>query len=60
MTMDVLPTLCAIAEVNAPEGIDGKSLASVWLHGSPGDPNRTMVWVRREGSLASSTTAGLA
>lgn len=50
MTMDFLPTLCEIAgaEVTAP--IDGRSLADIWLHGGQGDPERIMVWVRREGN----------
>ncbi len=50
MTMDFLPTLCEIAgaEVTAP--IDGHSLADIWLRGGQGDPERIMVWVRREGN----------
>ena len=50
MTMDFLPTLCDIAEVDPPDGINGENLASVWLENKPGDPDRTMIWVRREGN----------
>jgi len=28
----------------------GKSLAPIWLKGAKGDPNRTLIWVRREGN----------
>ncbi len=50
MTMDLLPTLCEVAgaEVEAP--IDGQSLAPIWLRGEQGDPDRTLIWVRREGN----------
>ena len=50
MTMDFLPTLCDIAGVNVNHEIDGQSLAPVWLKGASGDPDRTMIWVRREGN----------
>ncbi len=50
MTMDLLPTLCEIAGAEVTTPIDGKSLADVWLRGENGDPERTMVWVRREGN----------
>lgn len=50
MTMDFLPTLCEIAGVSVDHPIDGQSLAPVWLHGSAGDPERVMIWVRREGN----------
>ena len=49
MTMDLLPTLCEIAGVPVEHEIDGQSLAPVWLKGEAGDPDRTMIWVRREG-----------
>ncbi|CAN0581672.1 unnamed protein product, partial [Laminaria digitata] len=50
MTMDFLPTLCEIAGVNVATPIDGRSLTDVWLRGGNGDPERTFVWVRREGN----------
>ena len=49
MTMDLMPTLCEIAEIEIGHEIDGQSLAPVWLEGAEGDRNRTMIWVRREG-----------
>ena len=52
MTMDFLPTLCEIAGAEVTVPIDGMSLADVWLNGAAGDPNRTMIWVRREGNIA--------
>ena len=48
--MDFLPTLCEIAGVKVSHEIDGQSLAPVWLKGAQGDPERTMIWVRREGN----------
>jgi arylsulfatase A-like enzyme len=48
--MDLLPTLCEIAGAQITEPIDGQSLADVWLRGGSGDPQRTCVWVRREGN----------
>ena len=50
MTMDFLPTLCEIAGVEVEEPVDGQSLAPIWLRGGTGDPERPMVWVRREGN----------
>jgi arylsulfatase A-like enzyme len=50
MTMDLLPTFCEIAGVKVEHEIDGKSLAPIWLKGAKGDPNRTLIWVRREGN----------
>ncbi len=50
MTMDLLPTLCHIAGVPVNAPIDGQDLSSVWLDQGSGDPNRTMIWVRREGN----------
>lgn len=49
MTMDLLPTLCEIAGAEVTTPIDGQSLADTWLRGGNGDPERTLVWVRREG-----------
>ncbi|MFN3191291.1 MAG: sulfatase [Aureliella sp.] len=49
MTMDFFPTVCDIAGIQVPGGLDGVSLKDVWLGDSLGDPNRTMFWVRREG-----------
>lgn len=49
LTMDVLPTLCDIAGVSAPAGIDGVSFLPV-LRGLPDDkPDREYYFVRREG-----------
>lgn len=49
MTMDLMPTLCEIADVEIEYPIDGQSLAPIWLRGEAGDMDRTMIWVRREG-----------
>lgn len=49
ITMDFYPTLCEIAGVNIDHAIDGQSLAPIWLKGEAGDPDRTLIWVRREG-----------
>ena len=50
MTMDFLPTLCEIAGAKVSSTIEGRSLADVWLQDSDGDPDRTLIWVRREGN----------
>ena len=50
MTMDFLPTLCEIAGAEVTGPIDGRSLADIWLQGGKSDPERIMVWVRREGN----------
>lgn len=50
MTMDFLPTLCEIAGVPIDHPIDGRSLAQIWLNDGKGDPERPMIWVRREGN----------
>jgi len=50
MTMDLLPTFCEISGVKVEHEIDGASLAPIWLKGAKGDPNRTLIWVRREGN----------
>ena len=50
MTMDFLPTLCEIAGVELTSPVDGVSLTGVWLRNEPADPNRTLIWVRREGN----------
>lgn len=49
MTMDLFPTLGSIAGVSFDHQIDGQDLSSVWLENGSGDPDRTMIWVRREG-----------
>ncbi|MBK1877243.1 sulfatase family protein [Pelagicoccus mobilis] len=49
MTMDLFPTLCEIAGVEVSHPIDGQSLLPIWLEGEAADPERVMVWVRREG-----------
>ena len=50
ITMDLLPTFCEIAQTNVNHEIDGQSLANVFLKGSKGDPDRTLIFVRREGN----------
>ncbi len=50
MTMDLLPTLCEIAGVEVTDPVDGQSLTDVWLREGSGDPDRTLIWVRREGN----------
>jgi arylsulfatase A-like enzyme len=50
MTMDFLPTLCEIAEAKVDAPIDGQSLTDIWLRDDAGDPERSMIWVRREGN----------
>jgi len=50
ITMDLLPTFCEIAGAKINHDIDGQSLADVFLKGGKGDPNRTMIFVRREGN----------
>lgn len=49
LTMDLYPTLCDIAGIEVPHKIDGQSLAANWLNGVKPDPQRVMIWVRREG-----------
>ena len=49
MTMDFLPTLCELAGVPVEQEIDGVSLVPEWLEGKDKNPDRTMIWVRREG-----------
>ena len=51
MTMDLMPTLCELVGAKITMPIDGKSLTDIWLHGGSGDPQRTFVWVRREGNM---------
>jgi arylsulfatase A-like enzyme len=50
MTMDFLPTLCRIADAKITDPVDGHDLSSIWLNGGSADPERTMIWVRREGN----------
>ncbi len=50
ITMDYLPTFCEIAGIEVKHEIEGKSLAPIWLEGAKGDPNRTLIWIRREGN----------
>ena len=49
MSMDLLPSLAQIAGIPIPAEIDGQDLSPIWLEGGSGDPDRTMIWVRREG-----------
>lgn len=48
MTMDWLPTLAEAAGIEAPDGLDGKSILPDIL-GTGKVTDRTLVWVRREG-----------
>ena len=50
ITMDLLPTFCEIAGVKVEHEIDGLSLAPVMLKESKGNPDRTLIFVRREGN----------
>lgn len=50
ITMDFYPTLCELAGVEIEHDIDGQSLVPIWLKGEASDPNRVMIWVRREGN----------
>ena len=50
ITMDLLPTFCEIAGVKVEHEIDGQSLAQIMLKGAAGDPDRTLIFVRREGN----------
>lgn len=50
ITMDFYPTLCEIAGVEITHEIDGQSLVPTWLSGEAGDPERVLIWVRREGN----------
>ena len=50
ITMDLVPTLCEIANVKIEHEIDGQSLAPIWLENAKGQSDRTLIWVRREGN----------
>lgn len=47
--MDLFPTFCQVAGVDAPEGIDGISILNTILGKAQAFPERTLFWVRREG-----------
>lgn len=49
MTMDFYPTLCAMAQVPFDQNIDGESLVPLLKGEGDIDPERTMIWMRREG-----------
>ena len=51
ITMDLFPTYAEIAGIKVKNEIEGKSLAPIWLNRKKGDPNRTLIWVRREGNF---------
>lgn len=52
VTMDLLPTLCAIAGANTPSDIDGQSLET-WIKNPAAEPTaREIYYVRREGGQA--------
>ena len=48
--MDLLPTFCKIAGVKVGHEIDGHDLSDVLLNNHQGKPERTLIWVRREGN----------
>ena len=50
MTMDWLPTLADAAGVEAPPGLDGLSVLPDILGTGEVDPERILIWVRREGN----------
>lgn len=49
MIMDLYPTLCALADLPYDRNIDGINLLPTLLGKGTVDPERTMIWVRREG-----------
>ncbi len=49
MLMDLYPTCCALAGVPYDRNIDGLNLLPALLGEAGTDPERTMIWVRREG-----------
>ena len=51
MTMDWLPTLAEAAGIEPPAGLDGTSILPDILGTGKVAPDRTLVWVRREGGM---------
>lgn len=51
MLMDLYPTCCALAGLPYDLNIDGVNLLPALLSEGNTDPDRTMIWVRREGGL---------
>ena len=49
MTMDFYPTFCTLAGLPFDRNIDGANLVPALLGEGSIDPERTMIWVRREG-----------
>lgn len=50
LSMDLVPSICELAGVEAPEELDGISLVPTMLGRDRGeDDDRTLFWVRREG-----------
>ena len=49
LSMDIFPTVAAVAEVPAPDGIDGRSFLPQLLGEPFSPPERDLFWVRREG-----------
>ena len=49
MTMDFYPTLCGLAGLPYDRNIDGMNLLPTLLGQGSVEPERTMIWVRREG-----------
>lgn len=50
MTMDLFPSFAHIAGIEVRHQIDGENLSPIWLEGKKGNPERTLIWVRREGN----------
>ena len=50
ITMDLLPTFCEIGGTKVSHEIDGQSLADIFLKGGKGSPDRTLIFVRKEGN----------
>jgi arylsulfatase A-like enzyme len=49
MTMDFYPTLCEAAGIELKQPVDGRSFLPLLLGKDFAPPERTMIWVRREG-----------
>ena len=52
LSMDIFATVCAVAEVPAPEGVDGVSFMPALLGQAEQEPQRVAYFVRREGGMA--------
>ncbi len=50
LSMDLFPTICAIAGAEPPAEVDGESLLPTLLGQSPDESKRDLFWTRREGN----------